>query len=226
MSRTRTLWFVLKLIFLVLFNTVFFLFSGTDHTAAVWISYGFIHLAYVMMLMTKKLTPPSRSARLFGATTETVSSVYFFAELIVGTVFICTLSESWKIALAVQLVIACIYAALLIVNLLANEKTAAAENRADAETRNIRNAAQRIAVLMKNTQDGKRKKTLERAFDLLQSCPASSHPAVRELEREIFADVQAIEAAATDGDDAELDAHISALQKLVAGRNRQLQQLQ
>ena len=46
MKKKIALWIILDLIFLIVFNTVFFVAGGADHPASVWISYGFIHFAY------------------------------------------------------------------------------------------------------------------------------------------------------------------------------------
>ena len=66
MNKKSVLWILLDLVFLAVFNTVFFVAGGTDHTASVWISYGFIHFAYLMVLVTPFLIRKSSSAAVFG----------------------------------------------------------------------------------------------------------------------------------------------------------------
>ena len=43
---------IISLAFLALFNALFFLLGGTKHTDIEWVSYGFIHVAYLMVLLT------------------------------------------------------------------------------------------------------------------------------------------------------------------------------
>ena len=52
MRKKNVLWILLDLVFLIVFNVVFFVAGGTDHPASVWISYGFIHFSYIMLLIT------------------------------------------------------------------------------------------------------------------------------------------------------------------------------
>ena len=88
MKKKSILYILLDLVFLAVFNTVFFTLGGTSHPASVWISYGFIHLAYIMVIATPVLTRNSSSAAVFGFSLYSVSSVYFLAEFVVGLVFI------------------------------------------------------------------------------------------------------------------------------------------
>lgn len=52
MNKKSLLYILLDLIFLAVFNTVFFVVGGTEHPASVWIAYGFIHFSYIMVLVT------------------------------------------------------------------------------------------------------------------------------------------------------------------------------
>ena len=44
--KTTLIRIVFTLVFLVVFNTLFFLLSGTDNPTSVWVSYAYIHVAY------------------------------------------------------------------------------------------------------------------------------------------------------------------------------------
>ena len=88
MNKKNVLWILLDLVFLVVFNVVFFVASGTQHPASVWISYGFIHFAYIMLLVTPFLIRKSSSAAVFGFSLYSISSTYFFVAFIAGIVFI------------------------------------------------------------------------------------------------------------------------------------------
>ena len=124
MSKNSVLWIILDLIFLVVFNTVFFVAGGFDHPASVWISYGFIHFSYLMVIITPFLIRKSSSAAVFGFSLYSISSAYFLLEFVVGLIFILIKSDSFKAALVVQIIIAGFYGVLLISNLIANESTA------------------------------------------------------------------------------------------------------
>ena len=85
--KKNVLWILLDLVFLIVFNTVFFVAGGTDHNASVWISYGFIHLSYILLIITPFLIRKSSSAAVFGFSLYSISSTYFLVEFIVGVIF-------------------------------------------------------------------------------------------------------------------------------------------
>ena len=66
MNKKRVLWIFLALVFLMVFNMIFFMAGGTEHGKAVWISYGFIHFAYLMSLITPFLVKKSTNIANFG----------------------------------------------------------------------------------------------------------------------------------------------------------------
>lgn len=224
-QKMNGLGIALGIIFLIGFNVVFFLLA-TKRNEMVWISYGFIHFAYLTQLFTGLLTAKSKSTYVFGMAIGTISYFYFLAELITGAVFIIIATDAWKLSLAIHVVNTCIYAVLLISALIANAKTAEEENRSDAEAQYIRDASHRLAVLMQETSDMRLKKTIERAFDLLHGSPARSDPSVMGIEQEILFCVSAIENAVAARNEDSLAAGIGELQRLVAARNMQLRQLQ
>lgn len=100
--KKNTLWILLDLVFLAVFNTVFFVLGGIEHPASVWISYGFIHFAYIMVLVTPFFIRESSHSAMFGFTLYSVSAVYFLVAFVVGLIFIFAKSGSCKAALAVQ----------------------------------------------------------------------------------------------------------------------------
>ena len=114
MNKKSILYILLDLVFLAVFNTVFFVAGGTEHPASVWIAYGFIHFSYLMVLVTPFLIRKSSSQAVFGFSLYSVSVVYFFVEFIVGLIFIFIGSDSYKSSLVVQVIIAGIYAVMLI----------------------------------------------------------------------------------------------------------------
>ena len=58
---------VISLIFLIIFNLIFFLGGGLEHSASNWTSYGFVTFAYLCLLATPLLAKGSTSAILEGS---------------------------------------------------------------------------------------------------------------------------------------------------------------
>lgn len=222
MNKKSILYILLDLIFLAVFNTVFFVIGGTEHPASVWISYGFIHFSYLMILVTPFLIRKSSSAAVFGFSLYSVSAVCFFVEFIVGLVFIFIGSESYKASLVVQIIIAGIYAIMLISNLIANEYTADSIERHEDEVAYIKNAASRIKLLIGKASDKKANKEIEKAYDLLHSSPSRSVATVKLLEEEIKNKVSELEDVVSSNNTTAIINISGEIISLVEERNRKI----
>jgi len=222
MNKKSILYILLDLVFLAVFNTVFFVVGGTEHPASVWISYGFIHFSYLMILVTPFLIRKSSSQAVFGFSLYSVSAVYFFVEFIVGLVFIFVGSESYKASLVVQVIIAGIYAVMLISNLIANEYTADSVERHEDEVAYIKNAASRVKILMGKASDKKANKEIEKAYDILHSSPSRSVATVKLLEEEIKNKVTDLEDAVAADETAAIITIAGEIVAKTEERNRKL----
>lgn len=183
--KKNILWILLDLVFLIIFNTIFFVAGGSEHPASVWISYAFIHFSYIMILATPLLIRKSSSSAIFGFSLYSISSVYFFLEFVVGLVFIFMGSESYKAALLTQIIIAGIYAILLLANMIANEHTADNIERHEEEITFIKESSSRVKLLLGKLSDKKVNKELEQLYYLLHSSPAKSINAVKNIEIDV-----------------------------------------
>lgn len=222
MNKKTVLWIILDLIFLAIFNTVFFVMTGFQHPASVWISYGFIHFAYLMVIVTPFLIRKSSSASVFGFSLYSISSTYFLIEFVTGIVFIILKSDSLKVALVVQIVIAGIYGILLISHLIANESTADSVERHEDEVAYIKTAASRVKALVGKATDRKANKEIERAYDLLHSSPTKSTSAVRYLESSVISQISDLEDAVQSGETDLIIATADEIISTMEERNRKL----
>ena len=193
MNKKNFLWVILDLIFLVIFNVVFFVISGTEHPASVWISYGFIHLAYIMLLITPKLIRKSSSSSVFGFSLYTISSTYFLVEFIIGVIFIFAKPESYKVSLVVQIIAFGIYAAMLISHMIANEYTADNIERHELELQYVKNCSAQIKGIMNQVEDKNIKKKVEKAYDTLHSSPVRSNNTARDYELTVMDLIEVLE---------------------------------
>lgn len=222
MNKKNILWIILDLIFLVVFNTVFFVMTGFQHPASVWISYGFIHFAYLMVIVTPFLIRKSSSAAVFGFSLYSISSAYFLIEFITGIIFIILKSESFRVTLVVQIVIAGLYGVLLISHLIANESTADNIERHEDEVAYIKTAASRVKALIGKPKDKKANKEIERAYDLLHSSPTKSTSTVRYLESAVMNQISDLEEAVQAGETDLIIATAGEIISTMEERNRKL----
>lgn len=113
--------FILSSLFLILFNVIFFLTTGSTHSVSVWISYAFIHVAYLCLVFT-----PLMSKKYLATCTNIAlplflySAFYFVAEVVVGVIFMFIDPESYKWSLIVQLSLLVLYLIMFISTVLAN----------------------------------------------------------------------------------------------------------
>jgi hypothetical protein len=225
MKRTKALWIILDLIFLVIFNAIYFVAGGVDYKISAWISYGFIHFAYLMLLLAPALTRNGKSAAVFGFSLYSVSSVYFFAEFVLGVVFILISPDSYKAALLIQLIVAGLYGIALISNMLANEHTAAAEEKRQYEIDYVKKASAELKGMINTVSDKEAMKKLEKVYDALHSSPVKSHPDLAQTEAQILMSIGSLKTAVASGDAAEIITLAETLFIEVGERNRQLKLL-
>ena len=222
MNKKSVLWVLLDLVLLIVFNTVFFVAGGTEHPASVWLSYGFIHFSYIMVLVTPFLIRKSSSSAVFGFSLYSISSTYFLVEFITGLVFIFLKQESVKLALIVQIIIAGVYAIILISHLIANESTADSVERHEDEVAYIKQATARIKPLVGKLSGKKANKEIEKAYDLLHSSPTKSVATVKSLEASVLDKIEELENAVGSGDENAAITKAGELISLVEERNRKI----
>jgi len=231
MRREFVLRVILKSVFLVIFNalffilgfnTLFFVLGGTEHNASVWISYSFIHFAYFMLLLMPKLIPDSQSREIFKASIYAISLVYFLVELVTGVFFILIALESYKITFLVQLCIAGVYGVILTLHMIANEWTADAEKKRQPQIAYIKDASIKVKDLLEGINDKETKRKVERVYDALYSSPVKSYPDLEAEENRIRQSIRTLEEAVSSGNTDCIISLASSLEVAIHDRNRRL----
>lgn len=220
--KKNILWILLDLVFLIVFNTVFFVAGGTDHNVSVWISYGFIHLSYLLLIITPFLIRKSSSAAVFGFSLYSISSTYFLLEFIVGVIFCLINMESYKPALIAQVIIAGFYAIMLISHLIANESTADSIERHEIELKYVKDCSARILPLVDMVSDKKTRKKVEAVYDMIHGSPVKSNNSVRQIELDVIDQIDLLEEAVDREDSDRITAVCKKITRLADERNRQL----
>jgi signal transduction histidine kinase len=222
MNKKSVLWTILYLIFLAVFNMIFFIAGGSAHTASVWISYGFIHFSYIMLVITPLLIRKSTSADVFGFSLYSISSTYFIVEFIIGLIFIFINSNSYKSSLIVQIIIAAIYGIVLVSHLIANETTADNIERHEYEIAYIKNGASKLKTYMGRSSNRRVNREIEKLYDLLHSSPTKSNATVRSLEIEIANKISALGDLVLSDQQESIIAMCGEITMLIEERTRQL----
>ena len=222
MKKKNVLWIILDLIFLIVFNTVFFVLGGTDHSASVWICYGFIHLSYIMLLITPMLVRNSSSRHIFGVTLASISSTYFLVTFVLGLIIILFDPASYKITLVVHVIIAGIYAIILVSNMIANEATADSLEVHEQELVFVKTCSMKLNGIVESVSDKQLRKKIERAYDVVHASPVKSSPRVKPLEEQINDIIDALANDVKAGNTERAAGKADRIVSLTEERNRQL----
>ena len=225
MKKKNILWAILCLIFLIIFNASFFVAGGTTQPVSVWISYGFIHFAYLMLLMTPFLIRKGKSSAVFGFSIYTISATYFLVAFITGIIFILISPESFNAALLVQLCIAGIYGIILVSVLIANEHTAESEEKRQPQIAYIKVASSKVKVLLERLSDKETKRIVERVYDAIYSSPVKSHLEMEQMDNRILQSIKDLELSVESENKEEIISVAKSLLFLINERNNFLKTL-
>ena len=197
---------VIGLIFLVLFNGLFFYLGGTKHTEISWICYAFIHASYLCILLTPLFCKSEKG-------------FYFFTELIVGIVCIAIAPESPTWPLIIQGVLLAIFLVLQIMSVLANDATIQTVQKQKEESIYIQTMAQRIRTCMRSISDMNIKKQVERCYDAVNNSSLQSYPEAKDAELSLRNAVEILCVAIENGDYQDIDKKAKGVIYAVQDRN-------
>ena len=137
-----------------------------------------------------------------------------------GLIFIFTHPESYKAALIVQVIIAGIYAVMLISHMIANESTADSIERHEMELRYVRDASAKLKGIMDSISDKQLRKKIEKLYDLFHSSPAKSNHSVRDYELKVLELIEVLETNIDRNDIPAAEITISKIEQTANERNR------
>lgn len=220
-----TLSIVLGLLFLILFNVLFFVLRGTDNSSVVWISYGFIHFAYLFVLATPLFTTKTqREALNYALWSQSIT--YFILELLVGLGFIAYATYGGDLQgvtwpLFIQAGMCAIFLFIFLANVMANDHTNARIEERAAVKDSILNTADSIRPLISRCVDAEVKKKVERCYDAMRFSPVRSHPSIVDIEYDIRSAIDALENSLSEGSkDDQLKASAELLRLIDERKNK------
>lgn len=223
--KKRVLWILLDLVFLILFNVLFFLTGFNKAEPKVWICYGFIHFSYLMLIVTPALVRKNRECAVLGFPLYYISSVYALATLAVGSALILLPIKGWKVSVIVMLVLTCVYLVMLLSVLIANEDTVDAVESRQVEVAFIRTMAALADEALSCTADGEVQKLVKDLRDAFRASPTKSYPGLKSLEADIQAHMEELpRVMETEGLNIQR-GEIEYIKKQLESRNRKAQLL-
>lgn len=171
---------VISLVFLVIFNVVFFV-GGVTLSDANWCSYGFASFAYLCLLATPLLAKGSCSAILVGSLWLR-ALFFFFTELVIAIIFIFAEPTSIKWPLIVQGVLLAIFIILQLMSVMANDSTTASLQKQREESFSRQILIDRLQQKTREITDPSVKPILNRCLDALNNSPIQTYPEALDAE--------------------------------------------
>lgn len=211
--------------FLLVFNTFFFVLGESRHSSAVWISYAFVHLSYLVVLAAPFFVPRSQSSAVFGLTSGAIAATYFAIELVVGSIFIIAAPENYEAALLTQLLLFGIFVVFSVWAAASNMRTRDTEEDSRIATDYLKKARSEVGLIVASIHDKESRRRVEGVYDAIASSPVKSDPSLSAIETRILVAVGALREVAGSGNWQEVTSQSDALLGMITERQRQLKLL-
>jgi len=210
---------VISLIFLISFNLLFFLLGGVERTTTEWISYGFIHFAYLCILLIPLFCKKKKGRTVLNASLYLRSLFYFIVALIAGIVFITWNPEEILWPTIIQTVIAATFLIMQLMSVTANEVTDESLERQSKEKVYIQELASNMRETMQSAQDPEVRKKLRGVYEVLNNASIGSCPEAEEIELQLAANVNALCMNASSFSLSQIDNSILTIKETLRKRN-------
>lgn len=210
------------LLFLIVFNIIYFVVGGLDHGAAEWISYVFILASLLCAILAPQASPHAPSHSTLVGSVALAGVVYFALELAVGVAFILLWPNAWQGALVTQLILLAIFLALAITLTRANARTNRAEERQLDERRRFNNLIASAQMLASATQTEDLRAEIQRIVEDLRCSPVRSAAETIGIEEMIAGELNELHLALEANDAERASSLCIALRQHIAQRNQML----
>lgn len=180
MKKSSFFKYVALLIFLAVFNLVFWLAVDVDNMTTVnWIAYGVIHASYLLVLFSHLLTAHHPDGRVGGFLLSNISLAFFSLQFVPGLIFIIVSgADKWllKLEIGVFGVIFLIYLFCVFFVLFASHDNK--ENKAKCQAQRLAKVSvSTLKVISARTNDADVKQKIGEIIERAMSTPVSAEKA-------------------------------------------------
>lgn len=225
MAKKNILTLILDSVFIIAFNILFFLNGGTQHVAAVWTAYGFLHFSYLMILIAPLISSKGSTATLSKTTTYTISLLYFIIQLIFAIATFITKTEHIKLVISIETIITVLYVIILVINLLTDDSIENKQKQHESENDFIKGISSQLKYIGTLVLDKALKSKIESLYYLAHSSPSKSDDSLRFYENEIIRNIGLLEDKANKNDVSEAMRVSGEIERLLNKRNFELKTL-
>lgn len=166
---------IIALVFLIIFNVIFFVGDIVNHSPANWCAYGFVTASYVFLLLTPLFAKGISSAILEGSLWLR-SLAYFFLQLIIGIIIMCIDPEKITWPLIIQSAILGVFIVMQAMSVLANDATEESIQVQKDESFERQILIDDLQLKARQVTDPTLKMRLNRCLDALNNSPIQTLP--------------------------------------------------
>lgn len=210
---------IIALLFLMLFNVLFFIFREFKPAITEWVSYGFINMAYLCLLCTPLFGGNKKGLTALIASLYLRALVYFLIELAIGVFFIIINPESPTLAIIIQSILLFLFLILQLISILANDSTSSSIGKQRSESNQIQSLALRIKMHLNKVEDSELRKKVLRSYDSLNNSSVEGFPETSDSEETISIAVNSLCDAIDKQDENQIRQKAKELTTAVQYRN-------
>lgn len=210
---------LLPLVFLLAFNGSFFFLCGTDNLMSVWISFGFINLSYLTLLVLPLFRTKGESAHYLAYTLYSQGFTYVIIEFIVGLIFIIWQLESPTWPLIIQALLWVIFMVVILANAWANLSTASSLSVRKQTIQKYQDWRMKLKRLMVMTENAELKGAILQCYDDLTITSSNETVESAEVDTEIESVIASLREAVLSGGDVVALSLTTRLRSLIKERN-------
>lgn len=222
--KSKVLRVILALLFLSVFNALFFYLCGIENTTNQWITYGFIHFAYLCILITPMIEGDKKGQAVLKYNLYARAFTYFMIELAIGILLLIFNPIDYTWPLIGQSAIAFLFLVFQIAALAANDATEKSLNKQKAERIYVRTLAEQVKAILPDISDDMTKKSVVKAYEALCNSPLESFPEVKNIEEQLQSAVYSLCEAFESGNTELVIAASKSVQNKVRMRNSVIKQ--
>lgn len=177
---------LLALLFPAAFTAVFLYLCGTENSVGVWVSYGSIMYAYLLILITRIMKAKGKASFMTNSSVSFLALSYFFLECIVGVIclFWHPADPTWPIVL--QAVPAVLYTAYVLIHMLAADATERSVSDRDDRLAARRQMGLQLNTLCQTAKSDALRKKLNECNNILRDSGTTSIEASADIDAQIL----------------------------------------
>lgn len=185
MKKTQIHWLFVGMILLIACNFLFYMLGGNLEKLSTRLTYIFIHISYVQLIIVPFIVPKSKSTVLFIEQISAVAAGYFLIEFVVGSIFLTMNLDSWQFVFVVQFILAFFYGFILYVNLETTHHTAYNETQQKNAQKKLAKSKEHVLIAAKQAPD-EDQELFAAVLVELETSPLVGNQSIQGLENNIY----------------------------------------